>query len=315
MKADTPFPCSRIDEIVYDYLDRTLEPRESQRFERHLGTCPSCASALWETERMLEGLTALKEEPESGVVEALVERFRQESARKTRGKVVELRSHQKKRRDGRPSPGPPDLAQAGPEAAARSGVSWPRLLAAGLAAVSLALSFWVVQLRSQLEDVASVAAVDRASDHDRLASLESQIDASRSELARSQATIRELEEQMTRLLQPQAFVPTAYVYPPTYLRYSGETPTVTVPRTAGFFQLTFVLDDVQGFPALQVSVLRGDGAQVWRSGAVPGDDSGHLTTLFRHGFLPAGAYRAELFGLVDDKRSELARYEWELAYE
>jgi anti-sigma factor RsiW len=41
-----PIPCQAVVELVSDYLERALSPRDRRRFERHLSGCPHCTEYL-----------------------------------------------------------------------------------------------------------------------------------------------------------------------------------------------------------------------------------------------------------------------------
>ena len=46
--------CQELVELVSDYLNQTLPPRERTRFEAHLQTCPPCTSYLAQMTTTLE---------------------------------------------------------------------------------------------------------------------------------------------------------------------------------------------------------------------------------------------------------------------
>jgi anti-sigma factor RsiW len=69
--------CQQLVELVTDYLDGALPPRERKRFERHIGGCPHCTAYLQQLQVTLGELGELHEEDVAPEVrDELLEAFR-----------------------------------------------------------------------------------------------------------------------------------------------------------------------------------------------------------------------------------------------
>jgi predicted anti-sigma-YlaC factor YlaD len=62
-----------------EYLDEELGSKDVARVEDHVGICPHCRRVLATLRRTLEGLRALRAEPEPGVAEGVIERLSDEA--------------------------------------------------------------------------------------------------------------------------------------------------------------------------------------------------------------------------------------------
>jgi anti-sigma factor RsiW len=60
------------------YLERQLTPAERRRVEAHTSICPNCTRVLETLRRMLDGLHMLRAQPQTGVADGVIERFRDE---------------------------------------------------------------------------------------------------------------------------------------------------------------------------------------------------------------------------------------------
>ena len=54
--------CRELVELVTNYLDDALAPREQARFERHIAGCPNCTEYLRQLRMTLQQLGELREE-------------------------------------------------------------------------------------------------------------------------------------------------------------------------------------------------------------------------------------------------------------
>ena len=54
--------CSELVELVTEYLDGALEPRDRSRFEEHLSTCPSCEVHIDQMRRTIDVLGRISED-------------------------------------------------------------------------------------------------------------------------------------------------------------------------------------------------------------------------------------------------------------
>jgi anti-sigma factor RsiW len=61
------------------YLEQELNAAERRRVEAHTSICPNCTRVLQTLRRMLDGLAMLRAQPQTGVAESVIERFRDES--------------------------------------------------------------------------------------------------------------------------------------------------------------------------------------------------------------------------------------------
>jgi anti-sigma factor RsiW len=69
--------CKELVEIVTDYLERRLPPRDRLRFEEHLMVCPGCTTYIEQMRETIGLVGALREEDVPGVAqEALLQAFR-----------------------------------------------------------------------------------------------------------------------------------------------------------------------------------------------------------------------------------------------
>ncbi len=72
-----PLSCQELVELVTDYLEGALAPRERQRFERHLSACGGCAAYLAQMRTMLDVLGRIDaDELPDAAVEEWLEAFR-----------------------------------------------------------------------------------------------------------------------------------------------------------------------------------------------------------------------------------------------
>jgi anti-sigma factor RsiW len=70
-------PCQELVELVTDYLEDRLAPRERQRFEAHLSQCSGCRTYLEQMQQTLRALGQLHEESiEPQAKKQLLEVFR-----------------------------------------------------------------------------------------------------------------------------------------------------------------------------------------------------------------------------------------------
>lgn len=73
--------CRELVELVTDYLDGAMSPRERARFERHIAGCPHCTAYLQQLRVTLEEVGELREEDVAEPVrEELLHAFRDWSA-------------------------------------------------------------------------------------------------------------------------------------------------------------------------------------------------------------------------------------------
>lgn len=54
LRRRRPFVCREVVELVTDYLEGTMAPRDRARFEAHLAGCPHCREYLAQMRRTLE---------------------------------------------------------------------------------------------------------------------------------------------------------------------------------------------------------------------------------------------------------------------
>jgi anti-sigma factor RsiW len=54
--------CRELVEVVTDYLEDTMDPRERQRFEAHLEECPYCVNYLAQMRETIAALGELTED-------------------------------------------------------------------------------------------------------------------------------------------------------------------------------------------------------------------------------------------------------------
>jgi anti-sigma factor RsiW len=77
MDASEHMACQELVEVITDYLERTLPPRDRARFEAHLRLCDPCVVYL---EQMRETIALVGRVPLSGLSaparDALLEAFR-----------------------------------------------------------------------------------------------------------------------------------------------------------------------------------------------------------------------------------------------
>jgi anti-sigma factor RsiW len=77
MAAPDEMSCKELVEVVTDYLEGVLSPRDRARFEEHLGQCPGCQTYLDQMRQTIHTLGRLKEESVPAAAwEALQEAFR-----------------------------------------------------------------------------------------------------------------------------------------------------------------------------------------------------------------------------------------------
>ena len=72
-----PLVCREVVEVVTDYLEGTMAPRQRERFETHLAGCPHCREYLAQMRQTLEVLGRI--EPDDlppGAQDELVALFR-----------------------------------------------------------------------------------------------------------------------------------------------------------------------------------------------------------------------------------------------
>lgn len=69
--------CRELVELVTDYLEDTLSPRDRARFEWHLSACPGCDAHLDQMRQTLAVLGRLDQDTlEPAVIDLLLEAFR-----------------------------------------------------------------------------------------------------------------------------------------------------------------------------------------------------------------------------------------------
>jgi anti-sigma factor RsiW len=69
--------CRELVELVTDYLEDALSPRDAARFERHLSNCPGCGVHLDQMRQTLAAFGRLDEDTlEPAVIDPLLEAFR-----------------------------------------------------------------------------------------------------------------------------------------------------------------------------------------------------------------------------------------------
>jgi anti-sigma factor RsiW len=78
MDRDLPeMPCRELVELITDYLENRLPPRERARFEAHLFECEACATYLEQFRHTIRALGRLPEESLSpDAKDALLAAFR-----------------------------------------------------------------------------------------------------------------------------------------------------------------------------------------------------------------------------------------------
>ncbi len=73
--------CQQAVELVTDYLEGTLRPRDRRRFERHLAACPHCSAYLAQVRAVLHATGEVgPEQLEASTLEGLVRLFREYEA-------------------------------------------------------------------------------------------------------------------------------------------------------------------------------------------------------------------------------------------
>jgi anti-sigma factor RsiW len=69
--------CQELVELVTEYLDDVLSPRDRARFEAHLAECDDCTAYVTQFAQTLEALGAMAaDEPEPESLDVLLEVFR-----------------------------------------------------------------------------------------------------------------------------------------------------------------------------------------------------------------------------------------------
>ena len=77
MPPQSGLTCRELVELVTDYLDDALSPRDRARFEGHLSSCPGCGVHLDQMRQTLAVLGRLDEDTlEPAVIDSLLEAFR-----------------------------------------------------------------------------------------------------------------------------------------------------------------------------------------------------------------------------------------------
>lgn len=71
LRRRSPLVCREVVELVTDYLEGTMPPRERARFESHIADCPNCRRYLAQMRTTLAVLGHI--EPESVAPEAMDE--------------------------------------------------------------------------------------------------------------------------------------------------------------------------------------------------------------------------------------------------
>ena len=77
LRRRRPLVCREVVEVVTDYLEGTMAPRQRERFEAHLAGCPHCREYLAQMRHTLEVLGRI--EPDDlppGAEDELVALFR-----------------------------------------------------------------------------------------------------------------------------------------------------------------------------------------------------------------------------------------------
>jgi anti-sigma factor RsiW len=75
--GDDYLTCRQLVELVTDYLDGALDPRDRARFEEHVMTCPPCHAHIDQMRKTIDVLGHVPEETLSGSAEHdLLEAFR-----------------------------------------------------------------------------------------------------------------------------------------------------------------------------------------------------------------------------------------------
>ena len=70
-------PCQELVELITDYLEDTLSPRDRRRFEAHLIDCPFCMEYLEQIKAVIAGARRLQpEDIPPATRAALLEAFR-----------------------------------------------------------------------------------------------------------------------------------------------------------------------------------------------------------------------------------------------
>jgi len=76
MRGRAGLTCRELVELVTDYLEGALTPRERARFERHIAVCPHCTAYLGQLRETLRELGDLTEDDVAPVREELLAAFR-----------------------------------------------------------------------------------------------------------------------------------------------------------------------------------------------------------------------------------------------
>jgi anti-sigma factor RsiW len=71
LRRRTPLVCQKVVELVTDYLEGAMPPRERARFESHIADCPHCRRYLAQMRTTLAVLGRI--EPEAVAPEAMDE--------------------------------------------------------------------------------------------------------------------------------------------------------------------------------------------------------------------------------------------------
>ncbi len=71
LRRSSPLACKQVVELVTDYLEGTMPPRERARFESHIADCPNCRRYLAQMRTTLAVLGRI--EPEEVAPEAMDE--------------------------------------------------------------------------------------------------------------------------------------------------------------------------------------------------------------------------------------------------
>lgn len=62
LRRQSPLVCQKVVELVTDYLEGTMPPRERARFESHIANCPNCRRYLAQMRTTLAVLGRIERE-------------------------------------------------------------------------------------------------------------------------------------------------------------------------------------------------------------------------------------------------------------
>lgn len=245
--------------IAERYVTGRLAPGQAADFEEHYLDCPACCARVEAAERLERGLRRLAEDAAAGAP-----------------RVV---------RPARWTPSP----------------RWGLAAAAVLVVALLPAGYGFREIQRLRGDLAATrGALERAEAEkvgpERLASLESELQTTRRELAAEAEKRETLAREVAAGRQPQAHLP---VLPLTPVRSGGPeggpVRTLTLPKEPGWVALW--IEPGEDYPEYRATLRTARGATVFQASHLPLNDLGALLLTVHSTTLAPGSYRLDLEGL------------------